>query len=48
MNDTHKKFVEDMLKKSVEKDDVKPQKRFESVDSEEVQKILDLVKKGKR
>lgn len=48
MNDTHKKFVEDMLKKTVEKDEIKPQKRFESVDSEEVQKIVDRLKKGKR
>lgn len=46
------KFVQEMLKKSQEKKEVKPQTRYEGVDKEEVarltENIQEMLQKGKK
>lgn len=48
MTDEHTKFVEEMLKKAKDKKETQPQKRFEGVNSEDVEKAVENIKKGKK
>ncbi len=48
MDDAHKKFVEKMLESAEKKEETKPQKRFGSVNSEDVAKAVENIKKGKK
>ena len=48
MDDQHKKFVEKMLESAEDKKETKPQQRFGSVNTDDVEKAVDNIKKGKK
>ncbi len=48
MDDQHKKFVEKMLESAEKKEETKPQKRFGSINTDDVAKAVDNIKKGKK
>lgn len=43
---TNEKFVQDMLQRSQERQDVKPQTSYGSVNSDEIEKVMAGIKKG--
>lgn len=48
MTDENAKFVEEMLKRAEKKEETKPQQRFEGVDTKDVEKAVENIKKGKK